>query len=356
MGLPFFSSQSKKRDQVVAVDLGGRTTKAVHLQRRGEKLALLNYALIEAPATDKAPTPELLAEHLRSVHQALEAGRARQLTLAVGVNDTIFRQAEVPLMPASDLRMMLKYNSKTYLQQDLSDYVFDCTYIASALGKAVEAAKPGAQQKQRAFVGGARRQFVTDAATAIKSAGWVPDQIVPALLGPVNAFELAEPEAFAKEIVALVDVGFKNSFILILDCGEVMLNRVVHIGGDRLTASIVETMSVSYGEAEQIKLGMPAEVQPSLEPTLQALGRELRASIDFFEHQHDKTVGQVLVSGGPAQSELVVQALQNELMVACRVWNAMKGLDLALDPQKMGAVEQVAQQLNVAIGAGISAY
>ena len=79
MGLPFLSSQSKKRDQVVAIDLGGRTTKAVHLQRRGEKLALLNYALVEAPAADKAPSPELLAEHLRSVHQALEVGRAVSL-------------------------------------------------------------------------------------------------------------------------------------------------------------------------------------------------------------------------------------------------------------------------------------
>src|SRR5262249_49876335 len=117
-----------------------------------------------------------------------------------------------------------------------------------------------------------------------------------------------------------------------------------------------ETMSISYGEAEQIKLGMPVEVQSSIEPALQSLGRELRASIDFFEHQHDKTVGQVLVSGGPTQSELVVQGLQNELMVACRVWNAIKGLELALDPQKMGAIEQVAQQLNVAIGAGVSAF
>ena len=36
MALPFFSSGTKKRDQIVAIDLGGRTTKAVHLQRDGD--------------------------------------------------------------------------------------------------------------------------------------------------------------------------------------------------------------------------------------------------------------------------------------------------------------------------------
>src|SRR3954451_9047533 len=49
MGLPFLNGQTKRRDQVLAVDLGGRTTKAVHLTRRGEIFSLANYALLDAP-------------------------------------------------------------------------------------------------------------------------------------------------------------------------------------------------------------------------------------------------------------------------------------------------------------------
>ena len=33
MGVPFISSHARRRDQVVAVDLGVRSTKAVHVQR-----------------------------------------------------------------------------------------------------------------------------------------------------------------------------------------------------------------------------------------------------------------------------------------------------------------------------------
>jgi type IV pilus assembly protein PilM len=284
--------------------------------------------------------------------------RTKQVTLSIGVNDTLFRQVEVPLMPVADVRQMLKFNSKNYLQQDLPDYAFDCCYVVSnASGKPAQEPKTSSgPQKQKAIVGGVKKKMLDDLQTAIKAAGLIADQVVPGLAGPSNAFEMAEPEIFGKEVVALVDIGFKNSTITILQCGEMMLNRVVGIGGDRLTGGLAEVMSISYTEAENIKVGMPSEIQAHLEPLINPLGRELRASIDFFEHQHDKTASQVFVSGGSARSEIIIQALQTELMVPCKSWNPARFLQLALPPEKMGEVEQVAPQLVVAIGAAVSTF
>ena len=114
-------------------------------------------------------------------------------------------------------------------------------------------------------------------------------------------------------------------------------------------------MGISYLEAENIKVGMPAEVQTNLEPLIYPLGRELRASLDFFEHQEDKTVSEVFISGGSARSDFIIQALQAELGVQCRSWNPAKSLRVELDSQKGGELEQVAPQLTVAIGAAVSA-
>ena len=63
MALPLFSLQGKKKDQLLAVDLGSRTTKAIHLQSRGDGLALMRYAVLDAPVFEKAPSVELLADH-----------------------------------------------------------------------------------------------------------------------------------------------------------------------------------------------------------------------------------------------------------------------------------------------------
>ena len=333
MGVPYISSRAKRRDQVVAVDLGVRTTKAVHVQRHGDTFHLVNFAFVDSPIFEKNSPPDVLSDHLKNVIRML-GYKAKLVTLALGDGETVFRQVEVPLMPVSDLRRTLKFNAKAYLQQDFPDHVFDCHYVAgsSQPAKAAEAGKPagtaGGVQKQKALVGGVRQETLDRVQAAFKAAGLVVDHVIPGSVGPVNSFEMAEPESFRGEVIALVELGFKSTAITILDCGEIALNRVVAIGGDRLTGGLAEALGISYQEAENIKVGMASEVAQDLEPLIHPLGRELRASNDFFENHHDKAVGKVFLSGGSACGESIVQSLQTELMVPCQVWVPTKGLQL----------------------------
>lgn len=357
MALPFLNGTAKKRDQVLSIDLGGRTTKAVHLQRKSDGFVLSRYALLDAPIYERNLSPDLLGEHLKAVCEALEA-KTRAVSLAVGVNDSIVRHADLPQMPVGDMRQVLKNNSKNYLQQDLPGHVFDCFIIPPrANQKVTEKNKVGSTSpRYRVLVAGAKKQLVDDMQTAVRSTGYSAESILPGLIGPVNAFEMAMPEIFSREVIALVDVGFKNTSICVLDEGELVLSRVVNIGGDKLTNGLAESLGISYAEAEGIKVGMPTEVQSNLEALVLPLGRELRASIDFFEHQQDKAVSQVFISGGSARSEFIVQTLQTELMVECKPWNPVSFLEAALPPQQAGEIDHVAPQLAVAVGAGLAAF
>jgi type IV pilus assembly protein PilM len=357
MALPFFSSGTRKRDQIVAIDLGGRITKAVHIQRNGDAFVLLRYALLDAPLYEKHLSSEMVTEHLKSISQTL-AANTKLVTLALGVNDSIVRHAEMPRVPVGDMRQILKNNTKNYLQQDLASHIFDC-YIVSipeTPGPPEGARTASVATKLKVLVGGARRQLVEDLQAAVKDASLVVEQIVPGLIGPVNAFELAMPDVFSREVVALVDIGFKNSTICILQAGDLILSRVVGIGGDALTSGLAESLKITYAEAEGIKVGMPTEVQSNLESVLLPLGRELRASIDFFEHQQDKTVSRVFISGGSARSDFIVQSLEAELLVPCSRWNPTSFLRLSLPPQQMAEAEQVAPQLTVAVGTAVAAF
>src|ERR1043165_7715012 len=128
MPLPFFNSQPKKRDQVITIDLGGRTTKAVQLQRQNNSFVLQGYCLLDAPIFEKSLSVELLTEHLKNVVQTLDA-KTKLVTLAIGVGDSVVRTTEMPMIPISDMRQILKLNAKTYMQQDMPGYVFDCSVI-----------------------------------------------------------------------------------------------------------------------------------------------------------------------------------------------------------------------------------
>ena len=354
MTLPFINAPTNRLDQVIAIDLGARWTKAVHVQKKNDRLALLGYAIQETPNHAKGFGDEAMINHLKNLGRAL-GERARSVVLAMGVPEAFLRHAELPPMPIADMRQVLRLNSKTYLQQEFPDYVFDCSILFSRQPDHPDQAKPaavvGGLAKQRVLVGGARRQCLEELKVACRAAGLNLRQVMPGLVGPVNAFEAAEPELFAAQVVALVDIGFRGSTITMLNHGDLVMNRVLTLGGDNWTTGLAETLAIGYEEAEGIKIGMAAEVEETLEPLLLPLGRELRASIDFFEHQQDVTVNQVFLSGGSARSEFVVRVLQRELMVPCRTWNPLKQFQLSLSGEQMAGLESAAPQLTVAVGA-----
>lgn len=359
MELPFLNGKTRRIDQLIAIDLGSRATKAVYLDRQGDGFNLSGFVILDAPGVgERAPSPEMLCEHLKQVHQQLNAP-TKQVVIAVGVQESILRHAEMPMIPIPELRAMLKLGSRNYLQEDLAGHTFDCHLLGiqqPANGLEVTKGKVNAAaMKQRVLVGGVKQTRLDDLIKATKDAGLSLVAVVPGHVGPVNALEMAENETFSKDVVALVDVGFKNSCISILNCGELVLNRVVSVGGDKLTNGLAETLSISYEEAEGIKIGMPQEVQSTLETLLLPLGRELRASADFFEHQNEKPVSQVLVSGGCACSEFLAQTLQNELMAPCRTWDPSKSFGRKLSTEQLTQLEPNAARLSVAIGAAAAA-
>ena len=210
--------------------------------------------------------------------------------------------------------------------------------------------------KLKVLVGGAKQSLIDDYQMAIKNAGLIPECIIPGLIGPVNSFEMAMPQVFANDSIALIDIGFKHSTICVLDRGELALSRVVNIGGDKLTSGLAETMGVTYAEAEGVKLGMAPEAKSAVESQVIPLGRELRASLDFFEHQADRPVSQVYVTGGAAKSELFIQMLHSEMIVECKTWNPTTFLQMALPGQQAVEIEHVGSQLSVAIGAALAAF
>ncbi|HEY3760182.1 MAG TPA: pilus assembly protein PilM [Verrucomicrobiae bacterium] len=342
---------------MIAVDLGTRTTKAVLVERRGETLVLSRYALLDAPIYDKKFSPELLSDHLRSVNEAM-GGSVKFVTLAIGLDDAVVRQVELPQIPKDEMRLVLKNNTKGYLQQDLPNHVFDCHIFAPKAqpSKGPDAARTTTIPKLKVLVTGAKQALVNDYQMAVRNAGLTPECIVPGLIGPVNSFELAMNQVFENDSVALVDIGFKHSTICVLDRGELALSRVVNIGGDKLTSGLAEAMGVTYAEAEGVKLGMAPEAKSAVESQVIPLGRELRASLDFFEHQADRPVSQVYVSGGAAKSELFIQMLHSEMIVECKTWNPTTALQMALPGQQAVEIEHVGSQLTVAIGAAIAAF
>lgn len=358
MALPlqFLGAASrKKRAQMISVDLGSRTTKAALFERRGEILALTRYALLDAPIFEKKISPELLGDHLKSVAEAL-GNPTKFLIVALGLEDAMVRQIELPQIPLDEMRQILKVNHKNYLQQELPNHVFDCYVIPPRAATPTDPKSGGGSPKLKVLAAAAKQQLVDDFLRAAQLAGLSAECMVPGLIGPMNTFEQALPEIYAAETVALVDIGYRHTSVCVLDRGELALTRVVNIGGDKLTTGLAESMGISYAEAEGIKVGMAPEVEGALQMQAIPLGREIRASLDFFEHQQDRPVSQVFFSGASTRSEMILQILHSELLLDCKTWNPTSFLQLALPGQQAVEVDHIGSQLTVAIGAALAVF
>lgn len=349
MGLPFLDNLSAKVDQIIAIDLGTRTTKAVYLQRRDGKFVLLDYVLQEVPVFEKRLSNELLAEHLRTVVRNFKA-RTKRVVMVIPVADSLISHAEMPAVDISDMRKMVRLNAKSYFQQDLPDHAFDC-YAVPASSESASTGKTSA--KMRAVVGAASQSFLTELESAANDAGLILEAVTLSHLGATNAF-LALPEEPHKGAVALVDIGFANTTVSILLDRELRFSRVVNIGADMLTTGLAESLNITYPVAEGLKQIMPDKVQSKLQTLLAPLARELRTSIDFFEHQQENIVSEIYVSGGSVRSASLVQMLQSELNLPCKPWDPSRSFVIELPSALQSKIKEDAPQLATALSAGLA--
>ncbi len=135
-----------------------------------------------------------------------------------------------------------------------------CLIVTSCprLEKTSDAQRPNGVPKLKVLAAATRQKVVLgDFIQAANSAGLIAEGVVPGLIGPINHFELALPEIFQKETVALVDIGFKHTSVCVLSMGELALSRMVNVGGDHLTSGLAQALpNISYAEADGIKIGM----------------------------------------------------------------------------------------------------
>jgi len=252
------------------------------------------------------------------------------------------------------LPAFLRQNSRHYFQEAFDDYDFGCS-IRAPIASSRGAEGTVIPKRQRVLLSGTKASLVTELEASARAAGFVPTAVVLSQVGLFNAAMLSAPDLMRESVIALVDLGFHNSTISFAVNGELGLSRVVPIGGHSFTTSLAAALGVPYAAAEGVKTVMPDKVQAKLHDYLAPLGQELRAAIDFFESQEEKKVSQILVSGGTARSDLIVQGLQTQLGIPCQKLDTTASVTLALPPEKEDFWAKDMPSLTAAIGAAAAA-
>ena len=352
----------KAPSSVVGIDFGRHALKAVHLQRKGQRVILSSYASRIVEGTDPADA-DAMAHHLKLLYRDLgTTGKAT--VVAVSDADSLIRIIEQPTTPTHLLRDALRLNGLTLLNQDCRNYVLDCDQIpqialngtnghANGNGNGAVPAPANVRTQSRYVVGGLPRTAVGQINSAFMRNKTPADRLHLAPLCNYNAFEFSHPDVFGREAFVLVDIGHVETRVFAGMKKELVLARTIDYGGDDFLKAITNGGGIDRESAMMlIEQNDPGMVEAG-RLSLIHLARELRSSIGFFEGQREESIGRVYFSGGLVRAVMPLQILSDELEIACVTWDPFQTCHIDLPKSRLVAFESERTHLNVACGAAL---
>ena len=360
----------KAPSSVIGIDFGRHALKAVHLQRKGQRVSLHGYASRVIAGTDPAD-PDAMAHHLKLLYRDL-GSTGKATVVAVSSPDSLIRIIEQPTTPTHLLRDALRLNGLTLLNQDCRDYVLDCDQIPepAALNGAnghvnghngapsptpapANPALAALRQQSRYVVGGLPRAAVGQVNAAFQRNKTPADRLHLAPLCNYNAFEFSHPDVFSREAFVLVDIGHVETRVLAGMKKELVLARTIDYGGDDFLKAITNDGGVDQESAMMlIEQNDPGMVEAG-RLSLTHLARELRSSIGFFEGLREESIGRVYFSGGLVRALMPLQILSDELGISCVTWDPFQTSHIELPKARVTSFEAERTHLNVACGAAL---
>jgi type IV pilus assembly protein PilM len=298
--LPSFGSKS-----VVGLDIGSSSVKAVELSRRGrsKEFELTHLGVASMPAEAIVQGAFLNSSAIvEGIREAIEKAKIRTKNVAAAVSghSVIVKKVSLPAMTRDELDEQIRWEAEQYIPFDVNEVNLDFQILNGG----------GGEGQMEVLLVAAKKDLVDDYVQVIREAGLIPAAIDVAAFAVENAFE-ANYEVRPDEVVALVNIGAQVVNINIISNGAPAFTRDITTAGNQYTEEIQKALSISFEEAERIKLGgrrsessqevVPQEVEQAMRSVTETVIGEISRSLDFFSATSaDSRIERIVLCGGGA--------------------------------------------------------
>jgi len=339
---------------MVGLDIGSSTVKAVELTAKGKhgefELSHLGIAKLPTEAIVQGAflNSGAIADAIR---EAIDNGKIKSKHVAAAVygHSVIVKKVSLPMMTRDELDEQIRWEAEQYIPFDVNEVNLDFQIMEST----------GAEGQMDVLLVAAKKDLIDDYVQVITEAGLIPATIDVAAFAVENAFE-ANYDVRPDEVVALVNIGAQVVNINIVSEGVPAFTRDITTAGNQYTEEIQKALSISFDEAERIKLGesdsdgdqavVPAEVDEAMQSVTDTVIGEISRSLDFFAATTaDSRIERVVLSGGGAKVVGFEAAFRERTGLTVETLNPLARIlpNPRLDPEML---EDVAPMLGVGIG------
>ena len=354
--VPGWSAVSERSDQLLAgpwpdlvgVELGPTSVQVAHLVRSGKRIVRFDAADRPIRAADAKSAGQRFGHQagLREVVQKLGL-RGKHAAATLQGNEIHVRRVSLPSLKRSEILPALALECRKHVSFPIED-----AEIRYEILRRTPAAAGGGLQL---LVAVAHRSAIEETRDAMAEAGLNPVALTVRPVG-LRALLRSIRRTESEAVTAYLELGERQSQIIVLRGDEIRFIREFEIGGATLTEALRSivvpgqgTIELTAPEAEQLKrtVGIPygeeesgaagaiplSAVSVMLRPVLERLVRELLNSFDYCNEQFlGEAVTRVVVHGEASQVRNLPAYLSGILELPVE-WADLSQEALALSPR-----------------------
>jgi type IV pilus assembly protein PilM len=341
-----------KSKSIVGLDIGSSSVKAVECAVRNKRVELLHVGVAPIP-------PEAIVQGaflnsgaiVEAIREAIDSAgiKTRQVATAVSGHSVIVKKISLPSMTREELEESIRWEAEQYIPFDINEVNLDFQILHGA----------EMDGQMDVLLVAAKKDLIDDYVHVISDAGLQPVVIDVAAFAVENAFE-ANYDLKSDDVVALVNIGSQVVNINIVAGGAPAFTRDISTGGAAYTEEIQKALSVSWDEAERLKIGgrgegeaqdvVPQEVEEAMRNVTDTVLGEISRSLDFFAATAaESRISKVFLAGGGARVSGLDAAFQHKTNLPVERMNPLSRVTPAsrLDEEFL---KEIAPSLGVSIG------
>ena len=338
------------KKNLVGLDIGSSSVKAVELGRKGAALQLLNLGF-ENLQTDTIVDGQIMELNNVSnvIAQIFSEHQIRTTRVAAGVSghSVIVKNIVLPQMSQEELQESFSWHAEEHIPFDIADVNLDYELTSRS------------DDALHVLMAACKSDKIANVKQAIQLAGKQPVIIDVDAFALQNCYEV-NYHPRPGEIVALLNIGAATMNINILNGTRSIFARDASPGGSHYTSLMQKELGLSFEQAEGVKRGMalpenvePRPIQPIIETVSETLALEVKKTFDFYRatvQEGEATIQKILLAGGGSKLPGLADFLARKFEIPVEVFDPFKQIEVdgkKFDPDYM---REIVPEMAVAVG------
>jgi type IV pilus assembly protein PilM len=335
---------------LVGLDIGSSSVKAVELQKKGGSLQLVSLGY-ENLQTDTIVDGQIM--ELNNVSNVISSifneHKIKTTRVAAGVSghSVIVKNIVVPQMSEEELHESFSWHAEEHIPFDIADVNLDYQITGNS------------SDALSVLMAACKSDKIANVKQAIQLAGKQPVIVDVDAFALQNCYEI-NYRPVAGDVVALLNIGASTMNINILRGARSVFARDASVGGSQYTSLLQKELGLTFEQAEAVKRGMPLPegtepraIQPILETVSDILALEIQKTMDFYRATADEgeaAIQKILISGGGSKLPGLADYLAKRFEIPVEVFDPFRQIQVdsrRFDPDYM---REVVPEMAVAVG------